>query len=157
MLETGSFERPGCPFSWINCNSSTNQCYQLHNDCTPAEKVRKWKQLDSSIYDYYNHDVIMVVRSFFSFLFSFRSFFSISIPFPSLEIYFPRVQKKNNIETIFENKHITTSKWWCWKHNEHTSQCVTNTKRQNDRRRHKRGRQNERLLPPLAKLETYFM
>lgn len=76
MLETGSFERPGCPFSWINCNSSTNQCYQLHNDCTPAEKVRKWKQLDSSIYDYYNHDVIMVVRSFFfHFCFRFVLFF----------------------------------------------------------------------------------
>lgn len=54
--------------------------------------------------------------SFFDIIASIAIFISIcGNLFPSC----PNEREKNIIETIFENKHITTLKWWCWKRDEH--------------------------------------
>lgn len=87
-------------------------------------------------------------------------------------MYFPRVQKqKKIIETISQNKHITTSKWWCWKRalNTNTNKCTNDengevslteqTSKQTSLggRREVLANDSERLLVLLAKLKTYFI
>lgn len=57
---------------------------------------------------------------------------SMGIPNHLLE-FISLVSKKKIIETIFENKHITTSKWWCWKcdqHNDDVYKCGTKNVRE---------------------------
>lgn len=82
---------------------------------------------DSSIYDSHNYTMITVDLCSILLLFPLiiYTFLSVVSRFIHLlHIYFPRVcgtvpaEEENVIETILREKkvkHITTSKWWCWK------------------------------------------